>query len=205
MTWGTVHNSRWNSSSKSILQSLALRSTTVILHCQNRTFTDWYPSPCIGIRIKIQSEMISAFEQKSAQMKTWGTVSPPQTGVSVRSKWLLNMWAHLFSFMLAGRAKHLVHFTITCMPLQESYNELLRSYNYISSIRFIYFTDVFCFLSSCFRSRLTTLKILNRDFNIISPRRSPPEHIIMTLVMNQLAKNLTGTNKLNTIQKRIVL
>jgi len=45
---------------KPILNSLALISITVILRCQDGSFTVWYRSPFVRISIKIQSELICA-------------------------------------------------------------------------------------------------------------------------------------------------
>ncbi|KAJ7644897.1 hypothetical protein FB45DRAFT_1021639 [Roridomyces roridus] len=52
---------------------------------------------------------------------------------------------------------------------------------------------------------LTTLKKLNKQYSIISPRRPPPEHIATTLIAAEMAQNITGSNSPNTIQLRVAL
>ncbi|KAJ7636300.1 hypothetical protein FB45DRAFT_702891, partial [Roridomyces roridus] len=51
----------------------------------------------------------------------------------------------------------------------------------------------------------TTLKKLNKQYSIISPRRPPPEHIATTLIAAEMAQNITGSNSPNTIQLRVAL
>ncbi|KAJ7859018.1 hypothetical protein B0H14DRAFT_2577395 [Mycena olivaceomarginata] len=50
-----------------------------------------------------------------------------------------------------------------------------------------------------------TLKNLNREHSIVSADQLLPEHIYATLIVKQMAENVTGTNGPNTIQKRIAL
>jgi hypothetical protein len=79
--------------------------------------------------------------------------------------------------------------------LQEGCDILRMQYNY--SIKFV--------LSLVIFRKKTTLKSLNREHGTVSARRPPPEHICTTLITKQMAENVTGINRPNTIQKGIAL
>ncbi|KAJ7616016.1 hypothetical protein FB45DRAFT_1106958 [Roridomyces roridus] len=50
-----------------------------------------------------------------------------------------------------------------------------------------------------------SLKKLNKEYSIVSPRRPPPEHVATTLIAAEMAQNITGSNGPNTIQLRVAL
>ncbi|KAJ7203020.1 hypothetical protein GGX14DRAFT_332273, partial [Mycena pura] len=51
----------------------------------------------------------------------------------------------------------------------------------------------------------TTLKKLNREFNVPTVKKPPPQHIASTLVVEVMANNVSSRNGSQTVQSRISL